>query len=93
MTNLRYLRTFYTVFPDRIPEIRHIGCGEFKESGKRHTQSGVLDAMALAVEQTGAERGFSPNLGWLHYHDAVKVKKYVPTHFPKRDGGPWLGCA
>jgi DUF1016 N-terminal domain len=52
-TNLRYFRTFYTVYSDRIPEIRHIACGEFKEPGKRHTQSGVLDAMALAVEQTG----------------------------------------
>jgi hypothetical protein len=50
-TNLRYFRTFYTVYSDRIPEIRHIACGEFKASGKRHTQSGVLDAMALAVEQ------------------------------------------
>ena len=65
-TNLRYFRTFYTVYSDRIPEIRHIACGEFKASGKRHTQSGVLDAMALAVEEAGAERGFSPNLGWSH---------------------------
>ena len=62
-TNLRYFRTFYTVYSDRIPEIRHMPCGEFKGQGKRHTQSGVLDAMTLAVEQVGAERGFSPNLG------------------------------
>mgnify|MGYP001574683082 FL=1 len=65
-TNLRYFRTFYTVYSDRVPEIRHIACGEFKASGKRHTQSGVLDAMALAVEEAGSERGFSPNLGWSH---------------------------
>ena len=32
-------------------EIRHIASGEFKASGKRHTQSGVLViAMALAVK-------------------------------------------
>ena len=49
-TNLRYFRTFYMVYSERIPEIRHIACGEFKASGKRHTQSGVLDAMALAIE-------------------------------------------
>jgi hypothetical protein len=55
------------VYSDRTPEIRHIACGEFKGPGKRHTQSGVLDAIALAVEQVGAERGFSPDLGWLHY--------------------------
>jgi len=61
-TNLRYFRTFYTVYSDRIPEIRHITSGEFKGQGKRHTQSGVLDAMAFAVEQIGAERGFSHTL-------------------------------
>jgi predicted nuclease of restriction endonuclease-like (RecB) superfamily len=73
-TNLRYFRTFYTAYSDRIPEIRHIGCGEFKAPGKRHTESGVLDAMALAVEQAGAERGFSPNLGWSHYRTLMNVE-------------------
>jgi hypothetical protein len=73
-TNLRYFRTFYTVYSDRIPEIRHIACGEFKGQGKRHTQSGVLDAMAFAVEQIGAERGFSPNLGWSHYRTLMNVE-------------------
>jgi hypothetical protein len=33
-------------YSDRIPEIRHIGCDESKASGKRHTRSGVLGAMA-----------------------------------------------
>lgn len=53
-TNLRYFRTFYTVYSHRIPEIRHLACGEFKASGKRHHQSGVLDVMELAVEQARA---------------------------------------
>ena len=73
-TNLRYFRTFYMVYSNRIPEIRHIACGEFKLSRKRHTQSGVLDAMALAVEQAGIERGFSPNLGWSHYRALMNVE-------------------
>ncbi len=73
-TNLRYFRTFYTVYADRIPEIRHIGGGELKTPEKRHTQSGVLDEMALAVEQSGAERGFSPNLGWSHYRALMNVE-------------------
>lgn len=73
-TNLRYLRTFYTVYFDRIPEIRHIACGEFKASEKRHIQSGVLDAMTMAVEQIGIERGFSPNLGWSHYRALMNVE-------------------
>jgi predicted nuclease of restriction endonuclease-like (RecB) superfamily len=73
-TNLRYFRTFYAVYSDRIPEIRHIGCGESKTSEKCHTQSGVLDAMALAVGQSAAERGFSPNLGWSHYRALMNVE-------------------
>jgi len=73
-TNLRYFRTFYTVYSGRIPEIRHIACGEFKTSEKRHTQSGVLDAMVLAVEKAGVERGFSPNLGWSHYRTLMNVE-------------------
>jgi hypothetical protein len=36
-TNLRYFRTFYLSYTNRIPEIRH-------------TQSGVLDNMSLAIE-------------------------------------------
>ncbi len=73
-TNLRYFRTFYMVYSNRIPEIRHIACGEFKSSGKRHTQSGVLDAMAFAVKQAGIERGFSSNLGWSHYRALMNVE-------------------
>jgi len=73
-TNLRYFRTFYTTYSDRIPEIRHIACGEFKANGKRHTQSGVLDSMTLAIEQACTERGFSPNLGWSHYRTLMSVE-------------------
>ena len=75
-TNLRYFRTFYTVYSDRIPEIRHIGCGEFTVTEKRHIQSGVLDAMTMAVEQIGIKRGFSPNLGWSHYRALMNVEHH-----------------
>jgi len=73
-TNLRYFRTFYTAYSDRIPEIRHIGGGEFKATGKRHTQSGVLAAMEMAVKQIGIKRGFSPNIGWSHYRALMNVE-------------------
>ena len=79
-TNLRYFRTFYMVYSDRIPEIRHIGCGEFMPSEKRHTQSGVLDSMTLAVEQTDAVRGFSPNLGWSHYRTLMNVENQTANN-------------
>lgn len=73
-TNLRYFRTFYMVYSDRIPEIRHLGCGEFKAAEKRHIQSGILDAMTMAVKQDGIKRGFSPNLGWSHYRALMNVE-------------------
>ncbi|MBN1317025.1 MAG: hypothetical protein JXA42_16205 [Anaerolineales bacterium] len=71
-TNLRYFRTFYTVYSDRIPEIRHIACGEFKTSEKRHTQSGVLDTMLLAVEQDSIKRGFSLKQFYLTFPNIQK---------------------
>jgi hypothetical protein len=62
------------VYSDHIPKIRHIGGGEFKATLNRHTQSGVLDVMALAVEQAVIKRGFSPNLGWSHYRALMNVE-------------------
>lgn len=73
-TNLRYFRTFYTVYADRDPEIRHITGGELDTNKKRHIQSGVLDDMAQAVEKTEASMGFSPNLGWTHYRALMNVE-------------------
>jgi predicted nuclease of restriction endonuclease-like (RecB) superfamily len=73
-TNLRYFRTFYLSYTNRIPEIRHIGSGEFSDKEKSHTQSGVLDNMSLAIEKTECEHGFSPGLGWSHYRALMGVE-------------------
>ena len=72
-TNLRYFRNFHLVYAARTPEIRHIACGESAPGQIRHTTSGVLADMALAVEQQDAERGFSPVLGWSHYRALMTV--------------------
>jgi predicted nuclease of restriction endonuclease-like (RecB) superfamily len=74
VTNLRYFRTFYTVYSDREPEIRQIGSGESGEDGICHSQSGVLDDMSLAVGKADEMRGFSPNLGWSHYQVLMGVE-------------------
>lgn len=73
-TNLRYFRTFYTVYADRLPEIRRIGSGVLASDAIRHTQSGVLADMAEAVETATATRGFSPALGWSHYQLLMGVE-------------------
>lgn len=66
-TNLRYFRTFYTIYANRTPDIHRIGSGVLTTGTIRRTQSGVLSEMADAVETTTALRGFSPVLGWSHY--------------------------
>ena len=71
---MRYFRTFYLSYTNRIPEIRHIGSGEFSDKEKRHTQSGVLDNMSLAIEKAECEHGFSPGLGWSHYRALMGVE-------------------
>ncbi len=76
-TNLRYLRTFFQVYADRVPEIRHMAGGESggpiagpKSGDKthriRHTTRGVLDDLSRAASSTSPFRGFSPVLGWSH---------------------------
>lgn len=76
-TNLRYFRTFYTVYQDRVPEIRHIGSGEFEKnskSPKQHLQSGVLDDIKKSLKIRESQLGLSPNLGWTHYRELMRVE-------------------
>ena len=73
-TNLRYFRTFYMVYADRLPEIRHIGSGVCVPDAKRQIHSGVLAAMTEAVETAALARGFSPVLGWSHYQALMNVE-------------------
>ena len=73
-TNLRYFRTFYSVYADRLPEIRQIGSGILTPDIKRQTRSGVLDDMTEAVETVTAPRGFSPALGWSHYQVLMGIE-------------------
>lgn len=73
-TNLRYFRTFYTVYADRQPEIRQIQSGELSKKAKRQIQSGVLKNMLQSTRTKGVVYGFSPNLGWSHYQALMGVE-------------------
>lgn len=76
-TNLRYFRALHRTYVERSPEIRHIASGEFDGDSARakirHTPSGELQSLSLAVERPGEIRGFSPALGWSHYRALMKV--------------------
>jgi predicted nuclease of restriction endonuclease-like (RecB) superfamily len=73
-TNIRYFRTFYTVYSNRFPEIRHIECGELGKDEKHHIQSGILQDMRFAVENADQISGFSDALGWSHYRALMKIE-------------------
>lgn len=82
-TNLRYFRTFYLAFRDRVPEIRHIGGGESRRQAQgtaldiRHKRSGVSGAASSAP---GLD-GFSPVLGWSHYRALMNVEHEAARAF------------
>ncbi|MGD9707980.1 MAG: YhcG family protein [Candidatus Delongbacteria bacterium] len=64
-TSLWDYRRFYMTFPERIPEILHIGCGEFESSDIQHN--------TISEVSTIYKKGFSPNLGWSHYRALMRV--------------------
>lgn len=84
-TNLRYFRTFYQVYAERTPEIRHMPCGESPgelDAGEiRHTPRGVLGDLSLAVERADRIRGFSPRLGWSQYRALMNVENKAARLF------------
>jgi len=89
-TNLRYFRTFYQVYSQWAPEIRHMPCGE-SETGQdvgkiRHTPRGVLDDLTLAVDHADRIRGFSPLLGWSHYRAMMNVENKAARLFYEIEG-------
>lgn len=73
-TNLRYFRSFFSTYPDRIPEIRQIGSGELEAADKEATDADVLNDLSRSVETAGQVRGFSPALGWSHYQALLGVE-------------------
>ncbi len=77
-TNLRYFRNFHQVYADRIPEIRHMTCGK---SDSNTTASGVLQDLALAVEDRDPMCGFSPLLGWSHYRVLMSIEHPAERFF------------
>jgi len=73
-TNLRYFRSFYNTYPERIPEIRQIRSGELGGGTESAGTQEVLVALSQAVETAGEPRGFSPALGWSHYQALLGVE-------------------
>jgi len=73
-TNLRYFRSFYNAYPERVPEIRQIRSGELGGGKEAAGTKEVLADLSQAVEAAGEWRGFSPALGWSHYQALLGVE-------------------
>ncbi len=69
-TNLRYFRTFYTVYADRVPKIHSIS----EHLSKCHIDCGVLDDLELSLQKPETAMGFSENLSWSHYRSLMGIE-------------------
>lgn len=84
-TNLRYFRTFYLVYADRTPSIRHLAGGELNSANEstgrvrkgrqiRHLAGSVLVDLTKSVAKGTPIQGFSSELGWTHYRTLMNVE-------------------
>ncbi len=69
VTYLKYFRSFYQAYIDRLPEIRHSDCDELKITDN----SSVLTNLETVLEPKNRPKGFSPSLSWSHYRILSKV--------------------
>lgn len=79
VTNLKYFRTFYQVYVNRFPPIRHTSCDELAVSRKGH-KSCDESCKAVEIRQFSTDElgrgglvGFAPQLSWSHYRLLMRV--------------------
>jgi hypothetical protein len=72
-TNLKYFRTFYLAYPDRLATIRHPLGDELPAPQKGHPENDEL------------MQGFSPRLSWSHYRALMQVGKPDARQFYERE--------
>ena len=69
LTNLKYFRTFYQVYQDRLPEIGRPSGDQSAIAAK-----GRPSGDELITVNTVRSTGFSPQLSWSHYRALMRVK-------------------
>jgi len=77
VTYLKYFRSFYQAYTDRLPEIRHSHCDELTIPDN----SSVLADLGAALESKNTLKGFSPSLSWSHYRILSKVDNPAERSF------------
>ncbi len=69
LTNLKYFRTFYQVYQDRLPGIGRPSGDQSAIAAIGHPSGGELITV-----NTIRSTGFSPQLSWSHYRALMRVK-------------------
>ncbi|WP_321494183.1 PDDEXK nuclease domain-containing protein [uncultured Desulfobacter sp.] len=80
-TNLKYFRSFYQVYPDRLSSIGHPPGDQFKLPATGHPVG----------DQLGPDNGFHPDLSWSHYRVLMRVENEKARQFYEKEAlaGTW----
>lgn len=97
MTNLKYFRTFYLAYPNRLVEIgRPVGDQFTVVSIGRPTGAEFADGELKKPHKSDPvgnnfEQGFSPQLSWSHYRALMRISKPDARDFYEREAieGGW----
>ncbi|MFH0995076.1 MAG: PDDEXK nuclease domain-containing protein [Pseudomonadota bacterium] len=90
-TNLKYFRSFYLAYPNRLTQIGHPVGDEFLDLSKGHPVGAELaeDELKNPLKNypAGSEfkQGFSPQLSWSHYRALMRVAKPDARDFYERE--------
>lgn len=70
-TNLKYFRSFYLAYPDRIIPIGRPPGDEFKLAAKGHPVGDLFET----------DNGFHPDLSWSHYRALMRIENAKARQF------------
>jgi predicted nuclease of restriction endonuclease-like (RecB) superfamily len=87
VTNLKYFRTFYQVYAERITYPNgHPEGDELAKSGKGHPVGDEsAEATFLSPLVREIQSGFSPRLSWSHYRALMRVKDKKAREFYEKE--------
>ncbi len=88
-TNLKYFRSFYMAYANRLPEIGH-PVGDKSQGDKKGRPTCDESTGVQKRHPAGAEspQGFHPDLSWSHYRALMWVENAQARSFYEIEGGP-----
>lgn len=83
VTNLRYFRLFYKIFPNRLPEIHHLQSDVFLPLSASDAEAQIhhLRSDELVEAAIPEPKGFFSKLSWTHYRTLTSVEERAERLF------------